>query len=407
MEEFQDFSSQQVSESLQPIDYEERLKVLKPGQFLTGQVIKIESDAVLVDIGYKSEGVIPLDELSFKKFSDPAEIVSVGEKIEVMIIKLESDLGCPVLSKKRAELESSWRKIVEAYHKNQPVTGPAVEIVKGGLIVDIGIRGFLPASHVNINLVKNLDKFLGEPLTLKILQLDEKRRRVVLSRKKFLEEEREKKKKDLQKSLYEGALVTGKVVRLTTFGAFVDLGGMDGLIHISELSYRHIKHPREVLKPGDRVEAIIIKIDPSKEKISLSLRQAQPDPWLTIEDKFTLGELATGRVTKLARNYIFVEVADGIVGLIPLSELAEGKLVKPEEILKLDQKITVKILDIRPQERRIILSLRQADLEAKKDEYKQYFADQNTSTFTVGDLLKGKIKFNLPEKQDPKDKNKG
>ncbi|MCL5774073.1 MAG: S1 RNA-binding domain-containing protein, partial [Firmicutes bacterium] len=259
---------------------------------------------------------------------------------------------------------------------------------KGGLIVDLGLRSFLPASQVDLRPVRDLGEFVGEALKLKVIEIDRSRRKVVLSRRKVMEEERLTQKSKVLENIFEGMICEGTVARVTDFGAFVNLGGIDGLVHISELSWRRIKHPSEVVKIGDKLEVLVLKIDSKKERISLSLRQARPDPWFDVHEKFHEGEICRGTVTKLAKNYTFVELAEGIEGLIPMVELMEGKIVKPEDFLAVGQELNVKVLEIKPSERRIILSLRQAESEKAKEEYSNYLNQGGTGTFKLEELLK-------------------
>lgn len=373
------------------IDYEKTFTTIKLGQFVKGKIVHVDSNEVLVDISYKSEGIIPVEELSFKKFSLPSEIVKVGDEINVKVIKLENREGYPVLSKKMADLESDWNTVLLAYEEGRLVKGTVVEKVRGGLIVNLGVRGFLPASQADINPVWDLNDMLGEELTFKIIEIDPDKRKVILSRRQLLLEEQAAKREMLWKNIYDGALVKGRVTKIANFGAFVDLGGLDGLIHISELSYRRIRHPGEVVKIGDEAEVVVLKFDRVKERISLSLKQATPSPWLHIDEKLQEGMVIEGTVTKLASKYAFVEISDGVEGLIPVAELSDERIASPEEVLKAGQKVKVKILSIKPDLRRVTLSLRQADLELQKAEYREYL-NKGESSFTLGDLIKSKQK---------------
>lgn len=368
--------------------YSESFKSIQPGQYLTGKIVKVEKDGVLVDVGYKTEGFIPLQELSHNPFANPQDLVKPGEEIEVVVLKVEGAEGELILSKKRADLEGAWKKLTKAFETQEAVTGTVVEQVKGGLIVDLGLRGFLPASQVDLMPVRDLGEFVGEALKLKVIEIDRSRRKVVLSRRKVLEEERLIQKSKVLQNLFEGMICEGTVARVTDFGAFVNMGGIDGLVHISELSWRRIKHPSEVVKIGDKVEVLILKIDPKKERISLSLRQAKPDPWQNVHEKFREGEICKGTVTKLAKNYTFVELAEGVEGVIPMVELVEGKIVKPEDLLSAGQVLNVKVLEIKPSERRITLSLRQAESEKSKEKYRNYLNQGGTGTFKMEELLK-------------------
>lgn len=366
--------------------YEKSFRKIEPGQYLTGKVVKIDKDEILVDVGYKTEGVIPPHEIS-QMGDDPG--LTIGQEIEVMVLKVRDAEGELILSKKRADLEAAWKKIIHAFEHQEVVTATCIEQVKGGLIVDIGLRGFVPQSHVDVRPVRDLSDFVGEEMRLKIMELDRSRRKVVLSRKKVIEEERETSRESTLKSLYEGEIREGKVARITNFGAFVNLGGVDGLIHISELSWRRVNHPSEVVRVGDAVEVLVLKVDSKKEKISLSLRQAKSDPWLTVGDVFKIGSIVKGKVSKLAKNYVFVELMEGVEGLIPLIELSEDKIIRPDDILKENQPIEIKILDVRISERRIILSLKQAQAESSREEYSGYMSPRGKTT--VGDLLKSKM----------------
>jgi len=366
--------------------YEKSFRKIEPGQYLTGKVVKIDKDEILVDVGYKTEGVIPPHEIS-QMGDDPG--LTIGQEIEVMVLKVRDAEGELILSKKRADLEAAWKKIIHAFENQEVVTATCIEQVKGGLIVDIGLRGFVPQSHVDVRPVRDLSDFVGEEMRLKIMELDRSRRKVVLSRKKVIEEERETSRESTLKSLYEGEIREGKVARITNFGAFVNLGGVDGLIHISELSWRRVNHPSEVVRVGDAVEVLVLKVDSKKEKISLSLRQAKSDPWLTVADVFKIGSIVKGKVSKLAKNYVFVELMEGVEGLIPLIELSEDKIIRPDDILKENQPIEIKILDVRISERRIILSLKQAQAESSREEYSGYMSPRGKTT--VGDLLKSKM----------------
>lgn len=360
--------------------FEQSLVSYQPGQFLHGRVVKVDREGVMVDVGYKSEGIIRPNDLSHKPFSDPSEVVQVGDEIDVVVVRVSEPEGELYLSKKRADLEAAWKRVITAHEQGTTLMGTAIEQVKGGLIVDLGLRGFLPASQVDLRPVKDLGDYVGEALTLKVIEIDRGRRKVVLSRKKALEEERSNLKTSTMQELAEGVIITGTVARLTNFGAFVNLGGVDGLVHLSELSWKRIKHPSEVVRIGEKVDVLVLKVDRKRERISLSLRQARPDPWLTITDQFREGSVVKGRVSKLAKNYVFVELIDGVEGLIPLAELADNRLVKPEDILKVDEEIDVKILEIRANERRILLSLRQASSDASVAEYRRTAPSTGTGT---------------------------
>ena len=369
-------------------------EAFKPGQLLTGRVVRIDSEGVLVDVGYKTEGVIPLHQLSHRRDVNPEEIVKVGEQVDVSVTRVEGAEGTLILSKKRADLESAWFRVIKAQESGEILTATCTEQVKGGLIVDLGLRGFVPASHVDLRPVHDLSDYVGESLELKVLEIDKPRRKVVLSRKKALEELRGKMRENTMKGLDEGQIVNGVVARLTNFGAFVDLGGADGLVHISELSWKRIKHPNEVVRVGEQVDVRVLSVSPEKDRISLSLRQARPDPWTTAVESLKVNDIVPGKVSKLAKNYVFVEIADGVEGLVPISELADFRVTKPAEHFKPDQEVKVKVLEIRPDSRRILLSIRQSSAHSSGGNR----GDSVTSTrgdghsgFTIGDRLQGQL----------------
>lgn len=369
-------------------------EAFKPGQLLTGKVVRIDSEGVLVDVGYKTEGVIPLHQLSHRRDVNPEEIVKVGEQVDVTVTRVEGAEGTLILSKKRADLESAWFRVIKAHENGEILTATCTEQVKGGLIVDLGLRGFVPASHVDLRPVHDLSDFVGESLELLVLEIDKPRRKVVLSRKKALEELRGKMRENTMKVLEEGQIVSGTVARLTNFGAFVNLGGADGLVHISELSWKRIKHPSEVVRVGEQVEVRVLSVSPEKDRISLSLRQARPDPWTTAVENLKVNEIVPGKVSKLAKNYVFVEIAEGVEGLVPINELADFRVTKPAEHFKPEQEVRVKVLEIRPESRRILLSIRQASGNgggsSRSGEVTTTRGDGN-SGFTIGDRLQGQL----------------
>lgn len=367
-------------------------EAFKPGQLLSGKVVRIDSEGVLVDVGYKTEGVIPLHQLSHRKDVDPNEIVKVGEQVEVTVTRVEGAEGTLILSKKRADLESAWFRVIKAEETGEILTATCTEQVKGGLIVDLGLRGFVPASHVDLRPVHDLSDYVGESLELKVLEVDKPRRKVVLSRKKALEEQRGKMRENTMKNLEEGQIVSGTVARLTNFGAFINLGGADGLVHISELSWKRIKHPNEVVRVGEAVDVRVLSVSPEKDRISLSLRQARPDPWTTAVESMRINDIVPGKVSKLAKNYVFVEIADGVEGLVPISELADFRITKPAEHFKPDQEVKVKVLEIKPESRRILLSIRQSGVAgASRPDSVTSTRGDGHSGFTIGDRLQGQL----------------
>ena len=378
--------------------YEESFRELKRGEFLTGRVIQINDDGAMVDVGYKTEGFIPLSQLTHRKDVPPGELLEVGQDVKVVVLKVNHAEGQVLLSKRQADVESAWFTILEAHQNGEILESTCVEQVKGGLIVDIGLRGFVPASHVDLRPVSDLSDYVGEVMKLKVLEVDQKRRKVVLSRKKALEEERDRLKEATLSELAEGQIVSGEVARLTNFGAFVNLGGVDGLVHISEMSWKRIKHPSEVVRVGEQVDVRVLGVDRNKERISLSLKQARPDPWQDLETKFAIGTVVQGKVTKLAKNYAFVEVTDGIEGLVPLSELSEFRVSKSSDVLTVGQEVKVRVIDLKPDQRRMTLSVRQAEAGISPNVTSSSSSTQGGG-FTIGDRLPDSLKQMLADNE--------
>ena len=300
---------------------------------VSGEVVRIDKDEVLVDIGYKSEGVIPSTELSIRRSVDPAEEVSLGERVDALVLTKEDQEGRLLLSKKRARFEKAWRKIEAAAESGEPVEGTVIEVVKGGLILDLGVRGFLPASLVDIRRVHNLDEFKGQTLECKVIELNRSRNNVVLSRRAVLEEERKEVREQILGRLQPGVVVEGKISNIVDFGAFVDLDGIDGLIHISELSWSHVNHPSEVLSVGETVSVKVLDIDRERQRISLGLKQTQEDPWRRVLEEYRPGDVLEGKVTKVVAFGAFVEIVPGVEGLVHISELAEHHVESPSEVV--------------------------------------------------------------------------
>ena len=378
--------------------YEESFRELKRGEFLTGRVIQINDDGAMVDVGYKTEGFIPLSQLTHRKDVPPGELLEVGQDVKVVVLKVNHAEGQVLLSKRQADVESAWFSILEAHQNGEILESTCVEQVKGGLIVDIGLRGFVPASHVDLRPVSDLSDYVGEVMKLKVLEVDQKRRKVVLSRKKALEEERDRLKEATLSELAEGQIVSGEVARLTNFGAFVNLGGVDGLVHISEMSWKRIKHPSEVVRVGEQVDVRVLGVDRNKERISLSLKQARPDPWQDLETRFAIGTVVQGKVTKLAKNYAFVEVTDGIEGLVPLSELSEFRVSKSSDVLTVGQEVKVRVIDLKPDQRRMTLSVRQAEAGISPNVTSSSSGGQGGG-FTIGDRLPDSLKQMLADNE--------
>jgi small subunit ribosomal protein S1 len=336
------------------------MKSMEEGSIVEGVVVKVDPDEVLLDIGWKSEGVIPARELSIKADVDPNEVVQRGDVVEALVMNKEDDQGRLVLSKKRAQYERAWGTIERIYNEDSTVIGTVIEVVKGGLILDIGLRGFLPASLVEMRRVRDLGPYVGTQLECKIIELDRNRNNVVLSRRKFLEETQSEFRTEFLQSLQKSEIRKGVVSSIVNFGAFVDLGGVDGLVHVSELSWQHIDHPSEVVEVGDEVAVEVLDVDLDRERVSLSLKATQEDPWNKFAREHGVGEVVDGEVTKLVPFGAFVKVADGIEGLIHISELADRHVEVPEAVVNVGDQVEVKVIDVDTQRRRISLSLKQA-----------------------------------------------
>jgi small subunit ribosomal protein S1 len=342
-------------------NYDATIKPFEEGDVVSGEVVRIDKDEVLVDIGYKSEGVIPSNELSIRRSVDPADEVSLGEQVDALVLTKEDQEGRLLLSKKRARFEKAWRKIEAAAESGEPVEGIVIEVVKGGLILDLGVRGFLPASLVDIRRVHNLDEFKGQTLECKVIELNRSRNNVVLSRRAVLEEERKEARQQILDRLSPGVEVEGQISNIVDFGAFVDLDGIDGLIHISELSWSHVNHPSEVLEIGQRVRVKVLDVDRDRQRISLGLKQTQTDPWQRLMDECSQGDVVAGRITKVVTFGAFAEIVSGVEGLIHISELAEHHVENPREVVQQGQDVSVKIVEIDPERRRLSLSLRRVE----------------------------------------------
>src|SRR5438132_12515483 len=345
-------------------NYDATFRTIEEGEVVTGHVVRIDKDEVLVDIGYKSEGVITAGELSIRKSVDPTDEVHLGEEVDAIVLTKEDQEGRLIMSKKRARFEKAWRRIEAAAESGEPVDGPVIEVVKGGLIIDLGVRGFLPASLVDIRRVPNLDEDMGSKIETKVIELNRSRNNVVLSRRAVLEEERKEVRQQILDRLQPGLVVEGQISNIVDFGAFVDLDGIDGLIHISELSWSHVNHPSEILTIGDTVKVKVLDIDRDRQRISLGLKQTQEDPWQRVVDTYNIGDELEGTVTKVVTFGAFVEILDGVEGLVHISELASHHVESPREIVHPGDEIRVKILEIDSERRRLSLSAKRVDAQA-------------------------------------------
>jgi small subunit ribosomal protein S1 len=346
---------------------EKTLKFFNDGDLIAGTVVKIDRDEVLLDVGYKTEGVIPSRELSIRHDVDPSEVVKVGDEVEALVLQKEDKEGRLILSKKRAQYERAWGDVEKIRDNDGVVTGTVIEVVKGGLIVDIGLRGFLPASLIELRRVRDLTPYLGQEVEAKILELDKNRNNVVLSRRALLVQSQSESRSTFLTNLQKGQVRKGVVSSIVNFGAFVDLGGVDGLVHVSELSWKHIEHASEVVEVGQEVTVEILEVDMERERVSLSLKATQEDPWQVFARTHAIGQVAPGKVTKLVPFGAFVRVADGIEGLVHISELSGKHVELAEQVVSVGDDVFVKVIDIDLERRRISLSLKQANENVDPD----------------------------------------
>lgn len=340
--------------------FEERYKNLavKEGAVLKGKVVMVHRDTVAVDVGFKSEGLIPLEE--FRNF-DGKITVAPGEEIDVVVEQIEDKNGNVILSKERADAVHSWDRVESVFKNDQNIEGMIVNKIKGGMSVNLGgIKAFLPASQIDLKPVKSLDKLVSQKFQFKILKLNKAKGNIVLSRRIVLEQERETQKKGLLQNLKEGQVIKGTVKNITDYGAFVDLGGIDGLLHITDLAWGRVGHPSEILNVGDEIEVVVLKYDAGSEKVSLGYKQLKTDPWKEVEGKFNVGDQIKGKVVNVTDYGVFVELADGIEGLVHVSELSWNKKIKhPSKIVKQGDEVEAVILDMDPANRRISLGVKQ------------------------------------------------
>ncbi|MGD7706024.1 30S ribosomal protein S1 [Microlunatus sp. Y2014] len=372
------------------------IKYFNDGDIVNGTVVKVDRDEVLLDIGYKTEGVIPSKELSIKHDVDPFEVVQVGDEIEALVQQKEDKEGRLILSKKRAQYERAWGTIEKIKEEDGVVTGSVIEVVKGGLIIDIGLRGFLPASLVEMRRVRDLQPYVGQELEAKIIELDKNRNNVVLSRRAWLEQTQSEVRQNFLTQLQKGQIRKGVVSSIVNFGAFVDLGGVDGLVHVSELSWKHIDHPGEVVTVGDPVTVEVLDVDMDRERVSLSLKATQEDPWQAFARTHQIGQIVPGKVTKLVPFGAFVRVEEGIEGLVHVSELAVRHVEIPEQVVTVNDDVMVKIIDIDLERRRISLSLKQANegIDTQADDFDPTLYGMSASYDDQGNYL-------YPEGFDP------
>jgi len=369
-------------------EMEGQVSPLASGQIVEGLIVHIDEQGALVDVGTKSEGHIPREELADGK-TDEGKPLAIGDRIAVYVVRPEDEEGSPVLSKKRADYERVWQRVIEAHETGAVLTGMVVDRVKGGLVVDLGLRGFLPASHVRTRNVHALDRFIGQSLKIKIVEVDRARKRVVVSHKNAVEEERQKRRERTLETLEENKVYRGVVRRITDYGAFVDLGGVDGLLHVTEMSWTRVSHPREVVQVGDKIDVMVLRYDHEQNRISLGLKQILPDPWEEVPRNYKVGQIVNGTVTRVVPFGAFVKLeGTGIEGIIPNAELPGERGKKAADVMTAGDKVDVKIVNIRPSERRMTLSLRQFEQQRERQQLKEYMQRQeDSSRVTIGDLF--------------------
>ncbi|MDD2234006.1 MAG: bifunctional 4-hydroxy-3-methylbut-2-enyl diphosphate reductase/30S ribosomal protein S1 [Desulfitobacteriaceae bacterium] len=377
-----------IKEDFNMAGWDKDFQKIYRGAVVTGNVVKMTSEEVFVNIGWKSEGLIDLKELSSSPVTNPAEIVSVGDEVTAVVLRVSNEEGYVVLSKRRVGETDAINRLAELAESKEEISALVTEVVKGGLLVNVGVRGFVPASQVQLGYTEDLSGFVGQTLRLRVLEFNPAKRKVILSQKVILAEEREQKRAQLLESLKEGDVVKGIARRLTNFGVFVDLGGIDGLLHISEMSYSRISHPSELVNAEDEIEVQILKIDAENGRISLGLKQLKPSPWTFVAEKYPVGALINGKVVRIASFGAFVQLEDGVDALIHISQLANRHVAKVEEVVKVGDIICAKVIECNPEEKRISLSIRQAAEEAASEADAEAMAQQTeTPEMTIGDAL--------------------
>jgi len=371
----------------EPHSMETAVSPLTRGQIVDGLIVQLDDQGALVDVGTKSEGHIPANEMGATTHEDGRPL-AVGDRVPVFVVRAEDEEGSPVLSKRMADYESTWHRLTRAHEQRQVISAMVTDRVKGGLVVDLGVRGFLPASHVRIRNVHALDRLVGQSIKVKIIEVDRARKRVVVSHKDAVDEERQKRREQTLAGIEENQVCKGVVRRITEYGAFVDVGGVDGLLHVTEISWTRIDHPSEALKVGDRIDVIVLRYDREQNRISLGRKQILPDPWEQVRDKFKVGQVVSGTVSRVVPFGAFMKLDTGIEGIIPNSELPGGRSAKAQDVLKVGDKLEAKVVNIRAPERRMTLSLRQMQQTEERRELKEYMARQeDESRVTIGDLF--------------------
>ncbi|MFD2630702.1 30S ribosomal protein S1 [Oceanobacillus kapialis] len=365
------------------------LPELQVGTTITGTVIKVEEKQVLVDIGYKTEGIVPIGELSSLHIEQAGDVVKEGDEVTLKVKKIDDDEV--VLSKKAIDADKAWGELEEKYNSGEIFETEVKEVVKGGLVVDVGVRGFIPASLVETYFVEDFSDYKNKTLTVKIAELDKEQNRVILSHRAVVEEEAKAKKGELLQSLEAGQVLEGTVQRITNFGVFVDLGGVDGLVHISQLAHKHVEKASDVVSEGEKLTVEVLSVDMDNERISLSHKNTIPGPWSNIEQRLSTGDAVEGTVQRLVNFGAFVEIEPGVEGLVHISQIANRHIGTPQEVLEVGQNVKVKILDVNESEERISLSIKELEQEQEEKEYKQYEKDDEQTGFQLSDFIGDKL----------------
>ncbi|GBC89777.1 30S ribosomal protein S1 [bacterium HR14] len=378
---------------------EQSFRSFEKGEIIRATVVQVDREGALVDVGTKTEVRIPLSELSAEQVSSAEEVVKVGDEIEVKVLKARGEAGTPVLSKREADFERLWEELREAYQQKRTLEAPVVERVKGGVVVDIGVRCFVPASQIARRIPPHqLDKLIGETLPIKIIDLDEEKRKAVASHKLAEEEirqQREREERERRERIFSqlqvGQRLQGKVKRLTGYGAFVDIGGYEGLLHVSEIAWTRVDDPAQVLKEGDEIEVVVIRLEPENGKVALSRRQLLPDPWALAAQHYREGDVIEAPVSRVVRTGAFVKLEEGIEGFIPMSELTSRKVRNPEEVVKPGDTVKAKVIEITPRRRWMVLSVRALEEQRAVQEHQRQRAQSRSSGFTIGDRLSAQL----------------
>lgn len=354
------------------------LVTLQKGDIVKGTITKIEDSQALVDVGFKYDGVIPIGELSSLRVEHVGDVVQEGQEVEVKVLRINDEEGKLILSKKAVDSVKAWDVLEERYRTGEVFEVKVTDVVKGGLVVDLGVRGFIPASLVERHFVEDFSDYRGRTLRVKIVEFDRNENKVILSQKAVLDEEFENEKHNRLHAIEAGQVLTGTVQRLTNFGAFVDLGGVDGLVHISEMAHHRVETPADVVKEGDTVQVKVLKVDPEAGRISLSIKQASKGPWADVAQKFHSGEIVTGTVKRLVSFGAFVELLPGVEGLVHISQIANRHVATADEVLEVGQEVKAKVLDVNEDEQRISLSIRDVEGDRNRREVEKYVKQNNT-----------------------------